>query len=176
MTPELAFERSKARLMPKLQGLMHEEFAKCSDATQQDAEQASGGQVSENESDWERRFDSLADEVYRIAGHGDFHHPWDAIGGIERQLAEAEELRKAHIATINEAGAFLERIMTEHRKELAETRGIAGELIDYVCHQEHCSIGGTPHCICALETLLDRAEAAGISPEELRKSIQSGLE
>lgn len=171
-------------------------------ATQQAAEQASEGQVAPTVFAEISRERAAQDEQWGGYIHDDSHERDAWFNWIQKQNSYAFknsdnpyefEHRMVKVAALavaaiessrRQRGALPENDKASkgqnstgsYAKELAETRGIAGELIDYVCHQEHCSIGGTPHCICALETLLDRAEAAGISPEELRKSIQSGLE
>lgn len=52
------------------------------------------------------------------------------VDELRSQLEQAEELRKAQIATINESGSFLERIVTEHRKELSTAREMLTEKQD----------------------------------------------
>lgn len=151
------------------------------EATQQAAEQASAGQVAQ------RVVMSTEQMVARIAELEPlerFMQAWgekhprelkdeDFIADVKRDIAKCTKDR----SEFSEPPVDCDHCHSFARllQMVAETREIAGELIDYACHQEHCSIGGTPHCICALDTLLARAKAAGIapSPDEIRPEPKS---
>ena len=92
-------------------------------------------------------------------------HPPEATAEVEfyfEVIAEAM-VRGIKLTENNPIVSSLQKERDKLRSQLAETRGIAGDLATWIekrgLHGRNCTLG---NCVCGKESLLAKAKAAGI--------------